>query len=42
MVAGDWRLSDALVPVVMLALFPFFEWVVHVFVLIGARKQSAD
>jgi hypothetical protein len=33
MAAGDWRLSDALVPVVMLALFPFFEWVVHVFVL---------
>jgi sterol desaturase/sphingolipid hydroxylase (fatty acid hydroxylase superfamily) len=33
MVVGDWRLSDALVPVVMLALFPFFEWVVHVFVL---------
>jgi hypothetical protein len=32
-VVGDWRLSDALVPVVMLALFPFFEWVIHVFVL---------
>ena len=32
-VVGDWQLSDALVPVVMLALFPFFEWVVHVFVL---------
>ena len=25
MVVGDWRLSDALVPVVMLAPFPFFE-----------------
>ena len=30
---GDWRASDALVPLVMLAVFPFFEWVVHVFVL---------
>ncbi|KHO25412.1 fatty acid hydroxylase [Mycolicibacterium setense] len=31
--AGDWQPTDALVPVVMLATFPFFEWVVHVFVL---------
>lgn len=30
---GDWQLTDLLVPVVMLAVFPFFEWVVHVFVL---------
>ncbi|MGV9803884.1 sterol desaturase family protein [Mycobacterium sp. NPDC003449] len=30
---GDWRPSDALVPVVALAAFPFFEWVVHVFIL---------
>ena len=26
-VVGDWQLTDALVPVVMLALFPFFEWI---------------
>jgi hypothetical protein len=32
-VVGDWQLTDALVPVAMLAVFPFFEWVVHVFVL---------
>jgi Fatty acid hydroxylase superfamily len=32
-VVGDWQLTDAVVPVAMLALFPFFEWVVHVFVL---------
>ena len=32
-VIGDWQISDALVPMVMLALFPFFEWVIHVFVL---------
>lgn len=30
---GDWRLSDVLTPLVMLAVFPFFEWVVHVCVL---------
>lgn len=30
---GDWQPTDALVPVAMLALFPFLEWVVHVFVL---------
>jgi sterol desaturase/sphingolipid hydroxylase (fatty acid hydroxylase superfamily) len=32
-VVGDWRWTDALVPVVMVALFPFVEWVVHMFVL---------
>jgi hypothetical protein len=32
-VIGDWQLTDALVPLVMIALFPFFEWMVHVFVL---------
>ena len=31
--AGDWRLSDAVTPLVMLAVFPLFEWVVHVCVL---------
>lgn len=30
---ADWQSTDALVPVAMLAVFPFFEWVVHVFVL---------
>ena len=32
-VVGDWQITDALVPVAMLALFPFFEWAVHVFIL---------
>jgi hypothetical protein len=32
-VVGDWQLTDALVPVAMLAVFPFFEWIVHVCVL---------
>jgi hypothetical protein len=33
LLVGDWRLSDALTPLIMLAVFPFFEWVVHVCVL---------
>ena len=32
-VAGDWQIGDALVLLVMIALFPFFEWLVHVFIL---------
>jgi hypothetical protein len=30
---GDWQFTDAVVPLVMLAVVPFFEWVVHVFIL---------
>jgi hypothetical protein len=33
MIVGDWQYTDAVVPVAMLAVFPFFEWIVHVFVL---------
>jgi hypothetical protein len=33
LVVGDWQLSDALLPVVMVALFPVYEWLIHVFVL---------
>jgi hypothetical protein len=32
-VVGDWRLSDAWLPLVMIAAFPFFEWIVHVCIL---------
>src|SRR5258708_10371730 len=32
-VVGGWGVADLLVPVTMLAAFPFFEWIVHVFVL---------
>jgi sterol desaturase/sphingolipid hydroxylase (fatty acid hydroxylase superfamily) len=38
-VVGDWQPTDALVPVVMLALFPFLEWVVHVFILHWRPKR---
>ena len=36
---GDWQITDALVPVVMLALFPFLEWVIHVFILHWRPKR---
>jgi len=36
---GDWQYTDALVPLVMLAVFPFFEWVVHVFILHWRPKR---
>jgi hypothetical protein len=32
-VVGDWQWTDALVPAVMLAVFPIFEWIIHVTVL---------
>jgi hypothetical protein len=33
LIVGGWRIADAITPVVMLAAFPFFEWVVHVCIL---------
>jgi sterol desaturase/sphingolipid hydroxylase (fatty acid hydroxylase superfamily) len=36
---GDWQLSDALVVLVMIAVFPFFEWLVHVFLLHWRPKR---
>lgn len=30
---GDWQLTDALVPLLVLAAFPLVEWVIHVTVL---------
>ncbi len=32
-IVGDWQITDALVPLVMIALFPFFEWIIDVFIL---------
>ncbi|MGZ4468154.1 MAG: sterol desaturase family protein [Nocardioidaceae bacterium] len=40
-VVGDWRWTDALVPVVMVAVFPFVEWTVHVFVLHWRPRRVA-
>jgi Fatty acid hydroxylase superfamily len=36
---GDWQITDALVPLAMLALFPFFEWLIHVLILHWRPKR---
>lgn len=38
---GDWRLGDLWAPVVLVALFPVLEWVVHVFVLHWRPRRVA-
>jgi len=38
-IVGDWQIADVLVLVAMLALFPFFEWIIHVFVLHWRPKR---
>lgn len=38
---GDWRWSDAVLPLVVLAVFPFVEWVIHVFVLHWRPRRIA-
>jgi hypothetical protein len=38
-VTGDWQITDAIVPLVMVALFPFFEWMIHVFILHWRPKR---
>ncbi|MFC6011750.1 sterol desaturase family protein [Nocardia lasii] len=30
---GDWQLTDAVIPLVILAAFPLIEWIIHVTVL---------
>ncbi len=30
---GDWQWSDAVLPLVVLAVFPFVEWMIHIFIL---------
>lgn len=40
-VVGDWQLTDAVVPVVLLAVFPFVEWTIHVFILHWRPKRIA-
>lgn len=41
LVTGDWRLSDALLPLLMLAGFPFLEWTMHVVVLHWRPRRIA-
>jgi hypothetical protein len=38
-IVGDWRITDALVPLTMIAVFPFFEWIIHVFILHWRPKR---
>lgn len=40
-VVGDWQLTDAVVPVAMFAVFPFFEWIVHVCILHWRPRRIA-
>lgn len=32
-VVGDWRLTDVVLPALMIAAFPVFEWIIHVVIL---------
>jgi len=36
---GDWQITDAFVPLAILTVFPFFEWMIHVFVLHWRPKR---
>ena len=38
---GDWQLGDALLPLAVVALFPFLEWVIHVTVLHWRPRRLA-
>ena len=40
-VVGDWQKSDAVLPLIVLAVFPFVEWVIHVFVLHWRPRRIA-
>jgi hypothetical protein len=40
-VVGDWQWSDAVLPFVVLAAFPFVEWVIHVVVLHWQPRRIA-
>ncbi|MEU1208944.1 sterol desaturase family protein [Nocardia sp. NPDC005825] len=38
---GDWQYTDALIPLVAVAIFPFVEWVIHTSVLHWRPKTVA-
>ncbi len=38
---GDWQFTDLLVPLVMLAVFPFAEWLIHVVILHWRPRRIA-
>ena len=41
LVVGDWQWSDAVLPFVVLAAFPFAEWLIHVFILHWRPRRIA-
>lgn len=38
---GDWQYTDAILPFVVLAVFPFAEWMIHVFILHWRPRRIA-
>ncbi|WP_313675684.1 sterol desaturase family protein [Mycolicibacterium sp.] len=38
---GDWQWSDAVLPLVVLAAFPFVEWIIHVVILHWRPRRIA-
>lgn len=38
---GDWQWSDAVAPLVVVAIFPFVEWMIHVFILHWRPRRVA-
>ena len=40
-IVGDWRWTDAALPFVVLAVFPFVEWMIHVVVLHWRPRRIA-
>lgn len=40
-VVGDWRWGDAVLPLAVLAVFPFVEWMIHVFILHWRPRRIA-
>ncbi|CAJ1503335.1 sterol desaturase family protein [[Mycobacterium] burgundiense] len=38
---GDWQPTDALIPLAMLAAFPFVEWIIHVVILHWRPRRIA-
>ncbi len=41
LVVGDWKPADAAVPLILLAVFPFVEWMIHVFILHWRPRRVA-
>ena len=40
-IVGDWQAWDAILPAIMIAVFPVYEWLIHVFVLHRKPRKIA-